>query len=324
MDSEVSLKNDSKVSAEPDSAASAAALAILAHSLLAFVTAVPWEEEQSDCKVVADTEATASANIDDWSFMFKGKSVLKDPCSVSPGNELEQKEEGMYRCRMPLGLGADLGPCYSLYKFFDYCPSSSAVDHPIQASQRFGFANGRWKHICTKLSRLVFRDSARVRKRRTFGNAETADRHDMTRATEVQKYSRQRKGLLERGFDPALLRLRAQDDATLPLEKRVIRTREDIQRIIWILYPRIQIRDRSVEAKNCQKCRRNKHEPVENRKQRFSPSGELLASGQEDLLRVRETECEPVWCQLEFRESRSRKRSLTMLQTKQRICPKSY
>jgi hypothetical protein len=215
----VSLKNDSKVSAEPDSAASAAALAILAHSLLALVTAVLWEEEQSDCRVVADTVATASAKIDDWSFMLKGKPVFKDPCSVSPGNELEQKEEEMYRCRMPLGLGADAGPCYSLYRFSNYRPSSSAVDHPIQASQRFGFANGRWKHICTTLSRLVFRDSARVRKWRTSGNAETADRHGMTRATEVQKYNRQRKRMLKRGFDSALLRLRAQESATLPSEE---------------------------------------------------------------------------------------------------------
>lgn len=59
--SEVSLKKDWKVDAEPDSAALAAALANLAHAALALVTAVRCEDEQSDWRVVAETDAALRA-----------------------------------------------------------------------------------------------------------------------------------------------------------------------------------------------------------------------------------------------------------------------
>ena len=71
VDCEVSLKNVWKVSSEPDSAASAAALAMLAHAWLALVTAVRCEDEQSDSRVVADVVATANAKTADVNFMMK-------------------------------------------------------------------------------------------------------------------------------------------------------------------------------------------------------------------------------------------------------------
>ena len=71
VDCEVSLKNVWKVSSEPDSAASAAALAILAHAWLALVKAVRREAEQDPSRVFADTmPAVANAKAADVSFML--------------------------------------------------------------------------------------------------------------------------------------------------------------------------------------------------------------------------------------------------------------
>jgi hypothetical protein len=53
VDEEESLKNDAKVSAEPDEAASAAVEAMEAHARLALVTAVLCEDEQSCSRVFA-------------------------------------------------------------------------------------------------------------------------------------------------------------------------------------------------------------------------------------------------------------------------------
>ena len=52
VDCELSMKNSWKAASEPDSAASAAALAILAQALLALLTASNWVDEQSDCRVL--------------------------------------------------------------------------------------------------------------------------------------------------------------------------------------------------------------------------------------------------------------------------------
>lgn len=71
VDSELSLKKDSNVSAEPDSAASAAELAILAHAWLALVMVVLCEDEQSDCRVVADVVEMTSAKTACLSFMLR-------------------------------------------------------------------------------------------------------------------------------------------------------------------------------------------------------------------------------------------------------------
>lgn len=71
VDCEVSLKNVRKVSSEPDSAASAAALAMLAHAWLALVKAVRCEDEQDPSSVFADTMPTAaSAKAADVNFML--------------------------------------------------------------------------------------------------------------------------------------------------------------------------------------------------------------------------------------------------------------
>jgi hypothetical protein len=70
VDCEVSLKNTWKVSSDPDSAASAAALAMLAHARLALVNALRCEDEQDPSKVFADTMPTASAKAADVNFML--------------------------------------------------------------------------------------------------------------------------------------------------------------------------------------------------------------------------------------------------------------
>ena len=72
------------------------------------------------------------------------------------------------------------------------------------------------------------------------------------------------------------------------LEQRVVRTCEDVQRVVRILHPVVQRRDGSVKSKDRQECRCNEHEPVEDRKQRFAPSGEPLTPVQEDPLRIGE------------------------------------
>lgn len=84
VDCEVSLKNVWKVSSEPDSAASAAALAMLAHPWLALVKAVRCEDEQDPSKVFADAMPTASAKTADVNFMFESLG-LSLSCSVLPG-----------------------------------------------------------------------------------------------------------------------------------------------------------------------------------------------------------------------------------------------
>jgi hypothetical protein len=71
VDCEVSLKKVSKVSAEPDSAASAAALAMLAHPLFALSTAVRCADEQSPTRVLADAMPTASAKTDEENFILR-------------------------------------------------------------------------------------------------------------------------------------------------------------------------------------------------------------------------------------------------------------
>jgi len=70
VDCEVSLKNVSKVSAGPDSAASAAALAMLAHPWLALMIAVRCGDEQSSSKVFADAMPTASARMAEVNFIL--------------------------------------------------------------------------------------------------------------------------------------------------------------------------------------------------------------------------------------------------------------
>ena len=71
VDCETSLKNVWKVSSEPDSAASAAALAMLAHPWFALITAVRCDAEQSPSRVFAEARPIASAKTADVNFMLE-------------------------------------------------------------------------------------------------------------------------------------------------------------------------------------------------------------------------------------------------------------